>query len=382
MAIYLDNAATSFPKPMEVADAVYDFMVGIGVSSGRGAYRQAMKADSLVYETRKLLCSLFNGYTSSRVVFTLNVTDAINIALKGILKKGDHVIAGPFEHNAVIRPLMTMIRDIGIEVSFADCDKFGRIDINEVEKLIGPTTKLMIFNHASNVFGRIAPIDEIGRLCRDHGIIFMTDCAQTAGAIPIDMKGSCIDILAFTGHKALMGPFGTGGLVIAEEIDIQPVRQGGTGGDSAHPYQVDYYPNRLEAGTLNVSGIAGLHASLRWIDKTGIENIMKKEQSLRYYAWQKLEKIDGLDLYGDGDEKANTSVIAFNVQGISCERLAARLDKEYGIMIRAGLHCSPSAHRIMDTLDTGSVRISFGWFNEKEDIDKLAYAIEYIAKSV
>ncbi|MCC5910646.1 MAG: aminotransferase class V-fold PLP-dependent enzyme, partial [Clostridiaceae bacterium] len=252
MGIYLDNAATSFPKPPQVAKAVHNFIENIGATAGRGAYSRALQADRMIYEARKTVGKLFNYDDASRVVFTSNITEALNTAIKGIVKKGDHIITSSLEHNGTWRCLKTLERDLAVEISIVPCSVEGYTDVKEVEKLIKENTALIVFNHASNVIGTVQPIREIGAIARKHRIPFLVDTAQTAGVYPIDIKKDNIDLLAFTGHKGLLGPMGTGGLIVNWEGKIKPLKVGGTGGDSAYPYQPDYFPNCLEAGTPNV----------------------------------------------------------------------------------------------------------------------------------
>ena len=265
MSIYLDNAATSYPKPREVADAVYDFMINNGTSSGRGSYQKAMESDFFIYNTRKEIASLFNFSDPKKVIFTSNVTEALNMAIRGILKSGDHVITSSLEHNAVWRCLKTLEKEINISITKIDANKEGYTNIEDLKKHIKDNTSLIVFTQASNVLGTIQPIKDIGAIARKHKIPFLVDAAQSAGALPIDVKEDNIDILAFTGHKSLLGPMGTGGLLINCEYNIDPLKVGGTGGDSAYEYQPDYYPNKLETGTLNVSGIVGLGEAVKFI---------------------------------------------------------------------------------------------------------------------
>ena len=338
-----------------------------------------MVADKIVYDTRKLISKLFNQNDPKKVIFTLNVTEAINMALYGILEENDHVITSSLEHNAVWRCLKTMERDKGITISNASCDKDGTTKAEDVEALINKNTKLIIFTHASNVLGSIQPIAQIGEIAKRHNVLFLVDTAQTAGAFDIDMQRDNIDIIAFTGHKSLMGPMGTGGLAIRESVDFNPTKQGGTGGDSAYPYQVDYYPNKLEVGTLNISGIAGLKSALEYIENEGIKTIHDKEKELRTYAYELLKKIEKVKLYGPDESKDAAMVISFNIEGMRCEYISYKLDKNYDIMIRAGLHCAPLAHELIGTIKTGTARIGIGYFNTKEDIDKLYEALVEIS---
>ena len=375
MGIYLDNAATSFPKPKEVATAVYDFMVNNGTSSGRGSYKKAMQSDYIVYECRKLIGKLFNFDNPKKVVFTSNVTDSLNIAMRGILKENDHVITSSLEHNAVWRCLKTLERDINIKIDTVECSKDGITNSQDIKKYIKKDTALIVFTQASNVLGTIQPIREIGAIAREHNIPFLVDSAQSAGAMKIDVKEDNIDILAFTGHKSLLGPMGTGGLIINTDIDIKPLKAGGTGGDSAYEYQPDYYPNHLETGTSNVSGIAGLREAIKFLNKEGIENIHNKEKELTKYALEKLETVKDIEIYGPRDCEKMLSVISFNIKDKRPEDVGSILDQKYDIMLRAGLHCAPTAHSMIGTKDRGTLRIGLGYFNKKEDIDKLVEAL-------
>ena len=375
MGIYLDNAATSFPKPKEVATAVYDFMVNNGTSSGRGSYKKAMQSDYIVYECRKLIGKLFNFDNPKKVIFTSNVTDSLNIAMRGILKENDHVITSSLEHNAVWRCLKTLERDIKIKIDTVECSKDGITNPQDIKKYIKKDTALIVFTQASNVLGTIQPIREIGAIAREHNIPFLVDSAQSAGAMKIDVKEENIDILAFTGHKSLLGPMGTGGLIINTDIDIKPLKAGGTGGDSAYEYQPDYYPNHLETGTSNVSGIAGLREAIKFLNKEGIENIHNKEKELTKYALEKLETVKDIEIYGPKDCEKMLSVISFNIKDKRPEDVGSILDQKYDFMLRAGLHCAPTAHSVIGTKERGTLRIGLGYFNEKEDIDKLVEAL-------
>lgn len=375
MGIYLDNAATSFPKPKEVADAVYDFMINNGTSSGRGSYKKAMQSDYIVYECRKLIGNLFNFDDPKKVVFTSNITDSLNIAIRGILKENDHVITSSLEHNAVWRCLKTLEKDINIKIDTVECSKDGITNPEDIKKYIRKDTALIVFTQASNVLGTIQPIKEIGKIARENKILFLVDAAQSAGAMKIDIKEDNIDILAFTGHKSLLGPMGTGGLIINTDIDIKPLKAGGTGGDSAYEYQPDYYPNHLETGTSNVSGIAGLRAAIKFLNREGIDNIHNKEKELTKYALQRLETVKDIEIYGPKDCEKILSVISFNIKNKRPEDISTILDQKYDIMLRAGLHCAPTAHSVINTKDRGSLRIGIGYFNTKDDIDKLVEAL-------
>ena len=310
-----------------------------------------------------------------KVVFTSNVTDSLNIAMRGILKENDHVITSSLEHNAVWRCLKTLERDINIKIDTVECSKDGITNPQDIKKYIKKDTALIVFTQASNVLGTIQPIREIGAIAREHNIPFLVDSAQSAGAMKIDVKEDNIDILAFTGHKSLLGPMGTGGLIINTDIDIKPLKAGGTGGDSAYEYQPDYYPNHLETGTSNVSGIAGLREAIKFLNKEGIENIHNKEKELTKYALEKLETVKDIEIYGPKDCEKMLSVISFNIKDKRPEDVGSILDQKYDIMLRAGLHCAPTAHSVIGTKERGTLRIGLGYFNEKEDIDKLVEAL-------
>lgn len=380
MEIYLDNAATSFPKPESVYQAVYDFMRNIGVNAGRGAYRRALAADKIIYETRRSLAKLFGIKEISRIVFTANVTEAINLALKGILQSGDHVVTTTMEHNVVWRPLKALERERGVKITAVPCDRQGRLTPRLVEEAINGSTRLIVLLHASNVTGTIMPVAEVGAVARRHGIPMLVDAAQTAGVLPIDVEGMGIDLLAFTGHKGLLGPMGTGGLYIRPGLEVKPLKEGGTGGDSLLEEQPPHLPDRLEAGTPNVSGIAGLKAAVEFILQEGVETIRKKEERLSALAWELLAAIPGVTLYGPPGAEERTGVISFNIEGLAPAKVGAILDEEYGIMVRTGLHCAPCAHRTIGTVERGTVRIGIGYFNTEAEIERLAEAVATISR--
>lgn len=378
MGIYLDNAATSYPKPREVVDAVCDFMINNGTSSGRGSYQKAMESDFLIYNARKEIGSLFNFDDPKKVIFTSNVTESLNMAIRGLVKSGDNVITSSLEHNAVWRCLKTLEKEINISITKIKANNFGETDIEDLKQNIKDNTSLIVFTQASNVLGTIQPIKEIGDIARKHKIPFLVDAAQSAGVLPIDVKNDNIDILAFTGHKSLLGPMGTGGLIINCEYNINPLTAGGTGGDSSYEYQPNYYPNKLEAGTLNVSGIVGLSEGVKFIKNKGIINIYNKEKELVKYALDKLKTVKNIEIYGPKDSEKIVGVISFNIKEVTPEDIAYELDNKYNIMVRSGLHCAPNAHQLMGTKETGTLRIGIGYFNEKEDIDKLVKALNEI----
>ncbi|MCL4514495.1 MAG: aminotransferase class V-fold PLP-dependent enzyme [Firmicutes bacterium] len=379
MGIYLDNAATSYPKPETVYRAVDAFMREIGASSGRGAYRQALLADKVVFSAREALGKLFGINDVSRIVFTSNVTESLNLAIKGLLKAGDHVITSSMEHNAVWRPLKRLENERGIEITVVSCSRDGSLRAGDVARAIRPNTRLVVMTHASNVTGTILPAGEVGAVARERGVAFLIDAAQTAGIYPIDVRALGADLLAFTGHKGLFGPTGTGGLFIREGVELLPLKEGGTGGDSILESQPDHLPDRFEAGTLNVSGIAGLLAGVDFILHEGIGRIRDREKELTGYFLQALERIPGIEVYGPKDPEKQVGVVSLNVPGVMAPDVARVLDQGYGVMARSGLHCAPMAHRTIGTIDRGTVRFGIGYFNTIKEIDSVVQALAEIA---
>jgi len=381
MAVYLDNAATSFPKPEAVYSTVDEFMRKIGVSAGRGAYRQALESDRIIYDTRKVLAKLFNIQDVTRIVFTSSITDSLNLVLKGILNQGDHVVTSSMEHNAVWRPLKVLEKDRGVGITAVQCNTDGSINPDSVRSSIKDKTKLIVLTHSSNVTGTVMPISEIGAAARKYNIPLLVDAAQTAGLLPIDVKAMAIDLLAFTGHKGLMGPMGTGGLYIKDGISIRPLKEGGTGGDSKLEHQPESLPDRYEAGTLNVSGIAGLGAAVKFILSEGVEKIRNREANLTAYALEKLSETEGITLYGPKGIKDRVGVISLNMMDLNPQKIGHLLDEKYGIMVRTGLHCAPCAHRTIGTIDRGTIRIGLGYFSSEKDIDCFVQAARDIVKT-
>lgn len=369
MRVYFDNAATTFPKPDSVAEAVYDFIKNNGSNIGRGAYKTAFTAAEKVYETRELICDLFHFDNPDNVMFTANVTEALNIVVKGFLKKGDHVIVSSMEHNAVMRPL-TQLMDCGVEFSRIPAYVDGRMDVGAIEGLIKPNTKAIISTHASNVCGTIMPIETIGKICRKRGLKFIVDAAQTAGVIPIDMGKFCIDALCFTGHKGLYGPQGIGGFVITDEMSdlIAPIISGGTGSISNLETIPKFCPDKFEAGTLNIPGIFGLNAGISFINHVEAENIHKTENALTECFLEGIRGIDSLNVVGIDSIKERTAVISVVSSKMDISQLAYELDKN-GIMTRVGMHCAPNAHKVLGTYPGGTLRFSLGFFNTQKEIE-------------
>jgi cysteine desulfurase/selenocysteine lyase len=377
--VYLDNAATTFPKPESVMLAMTRFSREVGANPGRSGHRLAIEAGRIVFETREQIARLFGLRESSRVVFGLNATEAINLGLKGWLRAGDDVITSSMEHNSVMRPLRALEHE-GVEVSVVSCSAEGYLDAGEVERAIRKKTKMVVLNHGSNVTGTLQPLMEIGEICQSRGILFLVDAAQTAGAIPIDLGREKIDLLAFSGHKALFGPQGTGGLVIGERVDektLRPIKRGGTGSRSEREEQPDFLPDLCESGTPNTVGLAGLLAGLNFVLQEGIEKIRRHEISLTDRLLRGLMEIPGVTVYGPRDAGKQVSTVSFNVQGLSPSEVGLPLDEEFGILCRVGLHCSPSSHRTIGTFPEGTVRFGMSYLNTEAEMD---YAVRSVAQ--
>jgi len=380
--IYLDNPATSWPKPPQVKEAMNRFMDEIGANPGRSGHSLSIEAARIIYEAREALSVLFHVKDSSRIVFTLNATESINLALKGLLKPGDHVITGSMEHNSVMRPLR-YLETVGIELSVIPCSKEGALDPLDVARKIQSNTKMIVLNYASNVTGTILPVREVGSIARKHHLLFLVDAAQTAGAFPMDMERDGIDLLAFTGHKSLYGPQGTGGLVIGENVNIQdltPLKQGGTGSRSEFEEQPDFLPDRYESGTPNTVGLAGLLAGVQFVLGKGVERIRQHEMELVEKLISGLREIDQIKLYGPYRQEDRIATISFNFTHLSPSEGAYRLEKEFGILCRPGLHCAPSAHHTLGTFPNGTIRFGLSVFNTEADIETAIQAVAQICK--
>ena len=380
--IYFDNAATSYPKPEKVAQAMVRFSTEVGASPGRSGHRLAIEAGRVVFEARERISQLFGLKDSSRVVFGLNATEGINQGLKGLLRPGDHVITSSMEHNSVMRPLRAMVKE-GVEITVLSCSPEGFLDPQGVRKAIRKNTKMVVLNHGSNVVGTIQPLAEVGEICRQKGALFFVDAAQSAGAIPIDLEREMIDLLAFTGHKALFGPQGTGGLVIGERVDekeLVPVKRGGTGSRSEMEEQPDFLPDLCESGTPNTVGIAGLLAGLDFVMREGVERIRNHEKHLTERLIRGLREIPGVTVYGPGDAQKQLATVSFNIRAMAASDVGFRLDEEYGILCRVGLHCSPSSHRTLGTFPEGTVRFSLSYLNRLEEVDRALQAVNELAR--
>ena len=373
--IYLDNAATSFPKPREVLDEMLQEYIQLGVSPGRGSYDLAVQAGDVVEQTRKKLARFFGAPDSNRVVFAANATDALNLAFNGLLRPGDHVVSTQLEHNSVLRPLHHFREQGWISYDLVPCDGRGFVDPDAVGRSIKPNTRAVVISHASNVLGTIQPIQHIGPLCAARGVPLIVDASQSAGTVPIDMTAWQVSAVAFTGHKALFGPTGIGGLVIHPDLDIQASRFGGTGIDSRELAHTPTFPHRLEAGTLNLMGIMGLSAGLDYIAQRGLETIHKDEMTLLTRLRDGLAEMAHVEMYCASALVDHVAVLTLNVDGVNPEDAGAILDADFNIAVRVGLHCAPLVHQHLGTFGRGAVRFSPGLFNTVEDIDQAVEAL-------
>jgi len=382
--VYLDNAATSWPKPEGVAEAVVSAMRAAGANPGRAGHRMAIEAGRVVYDAREEVAELFGLSDPLRVVFTPNVTAALNLVLRGLLHPGDHVVTSSMEHNSVMRPLRALERE-GVHLTVVPCSPEGLLAPDDLRAALRRETALVVLNHASNVVGTLLPVGEVGEITRERGIPLLVDAAQTAGAYPIDMEAMCIDLLAFTGHKSLYGPMGTGGLAISPAFDegrLQPLVRGGTGSRSEDEEQPEFLPDVYESGTLNVPGLAGLAAGIRWILERGVATIRRDEVRLLGALLAGLRDIRGVTVYGSGDPGRQTATVSFNIDGMEPSEVGLRLDEEHGVLCRVGLHCSPAAHRTIGTFPAGTVRFGLGAMNTGADVEAALTAVRALATEV
>jgi cysteine desulfurase/selenocysteine lyase len=377
---YLDNAATAYPKPKRVYDFMCEFYRTHGVNPGRSGYDLSLEAEEMVIETRRMLTGFFNGGgDENRLVFTYNASDSLNMIIHGMLEKGDHVITSRLEHNSVLRPLYHEESRGVIEVDRIGFDERGYVDPDEVRRKMKKKTKLVILNHGSNVIGTLQPVAEVGKICREQGTTFALDVAQTAGSSPVDMEAMCIDVVAFTGHKSLLGPPGIGGLYVREGVEIEPTRFGGTGVRSAERDYLPEYPYRLECGTLNLVGVAGLNAGMKYIEETGLEDIRTKKMKLFQILRDGLEKVDGVTIYCADSISEHLPVLSCNIQNMVADDVGTILDVDYDIATRTGLQCAPLAHEVLGTAPKGTVRFSVGYFNTEEHVERAVDAVREIA---
>lgn len=373
--IYLDNAATSFPKPEPVYQALDQFARQSLANPGRAGHKMALAAERCLDDGRHVLNQFFHGVSPDRFIFTLNCTDALNMAFKGVLHDGDHVITSDLEHNSVSRPLRAMEKAGRISLTRVAADQTGTLDPDAIRKAITPKTKLIALTHASNVLGTVQPIADFGTIAREKDILLLVDCAQTAGVIPIDVQAMSIDLLAFPGHKSLFGPTGTGALYVGRRAKVAAWREGGTGGDSSSETQPTELPYFLEGGTPNVLGVAGLVAGVRWVESQGLEKIHAHEVALVERLWKRLDEIGGYEVFGHRDHKRRVGTIAFRSEALPAPEIGGILDQAFDIAIRPGLHCAPYVHKAIGTFPDGAVRVSPGPFNTETDIDALADAL-------
>ncbi len=394
--IYFDNAATSWPKPPGVGQAMAEFLENIGANPGRSGHRLSVEAGRIVYRAREAVAELFHAPDPLRVAFGANVTEALNLAILGYLKPGDHVITSSMEHNSVMRPLRALAaKDAGaeepIELTVVPCSPEGFVDPADLEAALRPRTVMIVLTHSSNVCGSLLPIREAGALARRHSTasgdncLLLVDTAQTAGAYPVDMDADLIDLLAFTGHKALGGPMGTGGLIIGERVDLErldPLKRGGTGSRSESETQPDFLPDVYESGTANAVGLAGLAAGVRWVLEQGVDAIRQHKVELTRRLLTGLQEIPGVTVYGGLDASRQTATVSFNIDGLEPSDVGQRLDDDYDLMCRVGLHCAPAAHKTLGTFPSGTVRFGLSAFSTLAEVGTALRAVEKIAHEV
>ncbi len=375
---YLDNAATSFPKPEAVYVAMDRFARHSLANPGRSGHRMALESEHALSDARHRLNRFFNGRNPDRWAFTLNCTDALNMAFKGALDDGDHVVTTDLEHNSVSRPLVAMSVAGRITLTRVPADGGGTIDPEAIRAAIGPKTRMVAMTHASNVLGTVQPVAEVGRIARERDLLFLVDAAQTAGVLPIDVQAACIDLLAFPGHKSLFGPTGTGALYVGSRVTLRPWREGGTGGDSLTPTQPTDFPHHLEGGTPNVLGVAGLVAGLDFVEERGVESIRRHEVELCDRLRAALAELPGFEVFGHADAGRRVGALSFRCEMLPAPELAGLLDQSFDIAVRPGLHCAPYIHKALGTAPDGLVRVSPGPFTTTADIDHLIDALKQI----
>lgn len=376
--IYIDNAATTMHKPKEVIDAVVAAMSSMG-NAGRGVNEASLSASRLIYDTREKLCRLFGAEDPRQIVFTANSTESLNIAIKGILNPGDHVIATMLEHNSVLRPLYEMEKK-GVRLTIVKSNPEGTLDLADIENAIAPDTKMIVCTNGSNLTGNYIDPEPIGTLAREKGIVFVVDASQTAGVFPIDVQKMKIDVLCFTGHKGMLGPQGTGGMYVRKGLSVRPLLSGGSGVQTyskTHPTEM---PTALEAGTLNGHGIAGLHAAVEYLEKTGVDTIRAREQDLMWRFYEGVKEIPGVKVYGDFSTKNRCAIVTLNIGDYDSSEVSDELLTEYGISTRSGGHCAPLMHEALGTVEQGAVRFSFSHYNTEEEVDTAIRAIRELAE--
>lgn len=376
--IYLDNAATTMQKPQEVIDAVSAAMCSMG-NAGRGAHAASLGASRTVFETRERLADFFHAENPRQIVFTANSTESLNIALKGTLNPGDHVISTMLEHNSVLRPLYAL-EEQGVEVTLLKSDLQGRVDYEDFERAIKDNTRMIVCTHGSNLTGNVLDIKRIGQIAKTHGLLFVVDASQTAGVFPIDVQDMQIDILCFTGHKGLLGPQGTGGMYVREGVSVRPLKVGGSGVQTYNKKHPTEMPTALEAGTLNGHGIAGLDAAVGYLEREGIDNIRAREQELMWKFYNGVKNIPGVKVYGDFSGAERCAVVSLNIGDYDSSEVSDELLMTYGISTRAGGHCAPLMHEALGTVEQGAVRFSFSHYNTDEEIETAIRAVKELAE--
>lgn len=376
--IYMDNAATTRSKPQCVIDAVVRAMSSMG-NAGRGANDASLSASRIIYETRERLCRLFGGTSPKQVVFTNNSTESLNIAVRGLLRPGDHVVTTMLEHNSVLRPLYEMEKK-GVRLTVVKSDEKGRVRISDMEDALCGDTKMIVCTNGSNLTGNYVDIEAVGKIAKAHGVLFVVDASQTAGVFPIDVERMNIDVLCFTGHKGLLGPQGTGGLYVREGIEIRPLKSGGTGVQTYSKSQPAQMPTALEAGTLNGHGIAGLHAALGYLEETGIDVIRKREQALMRKFYEGVKDIPGVTVYGDFESEDRCAIVTLNIGEYDSGEVSDALLTDYDISTRSGGHCAPLMHEALGTVEQGAVRFSFSHYNTEEEVETAIRAVRELAQ--
>lgn len=375
--LYFDNAATSYPKPKKVMEGALRAMQDFGANPGRSGHQLALKASREIFEARELVAGFFNISDPKQVIFTSNGTESLNIGIKGVLQKGDHVITTSMEHNSVLRPIKALEKE-GVEHTIIECRKDGSLPMDQLEKSIQPNTKLLVLTHSSNLTGTLMPIEAVGEIAKARGILFLVDAAQTAGLYPIDVQKMHIDLLAAPGHKSLLGPQGTGILYIRENLWLKTIKEGGTGSKSHDPFQPEILPDRYESGTPNTPGIVGLKEGIAYILEKGRDKFLQHEESLTKYFLEEMEKLDFIEVYGPKDCKKQAPVVALNFRSMDSSEIAYILDSMFDIAVRPGVHCAPLAHKTIGTVEQGAVRFSFGYKTSLEDVKTAVEAIKTI----
>lgn len=378
--IYLDNAATTYPKPEIVYEEIMDCMKNYCANPGRAGHKLAMKSARKIYDARENIAKLFNVDNPMNIIFTNNATDSLNLAIKGCVKEGDHIITTSMEHNSVIRPIKSLEK-YGIENTIVKCDEDGFLNPKDIIKAIKPNTKLIVTTHASNVCGTLIDIEAVGNIAKENNILYLVDASQTAGVYKIDTKKINVDMIAAPGHKCLLGPQGTGILYIREGLEVDILKEGGTGSKSEDLLQPNLLPDKYESGTHNTPGIIGLNAGVKFILEKGIDNIREHEENLCEYMLEKLKEVPNILIYGPKDAKKRAAVISINIGNMDSGEVTYLLDNKYDIATRSGIHCSPLAHKTLGTLEQGSVRFSLGIFNTKNEIDIAVEALKEISKN-